>query len=148
MPPPIHMHLFVTRKAGISPSQFKIHMENNHIPLIQARAGESFPLSHTRHYIARTESSDEAADPTVTENTERNSKTPATVWLGTQADFDYDVISELVFRDQSHVLAYRDAMNTPETLELRMKDEEAFMDTKITRLVILDEVCRTEGSKS
>lgn len=83
--------IFAYRKPGTTPEQFKKHYEESHIPLLREIAGETFPLSHTRRYILRAEGE--------AEGTTRNATTPASVLMGSQADFDFDATAELIFKD-------------------------------------------------
>ena len=83
--------IFTTRKADITPAAFKEHLEKTHIPLQKKLLGDKFPQSHTRRYIGRTKEGD---------------KFPAVVLLGDQSQFNYDVISELVFPDEATFQAF------------------------------------------
>lgn len=39
--------IFAYRKPGTTPEQFRMHYENNHMPLVREIGGEHFPNSHT-----------------------------------------------------------------------------------------------------
>ena len=78
--------IFTTRKADITPAAFKEHLEKTHIPLQKKLLGDKFPQSHARRYIGRTKEGDNY---------------PAVVLLGDQSQFNYDVISELIFPDEA-----------------------------------------------
>ncbi|OTB16526.1 hypothetical protein K445DRAFT_21482 [Daldinia sp. EC12] len=113
------------RKPGTTPEQFKAHYENSHIPLVRELAGQHFPLSHTRHYIHRSEG-------TAADRTDRNPTTPATVLMGSQADFDYDAYSELIFEDFASFQTFCSVVQQPENAAKIAADEEKFLDrTKI-----------------
>ncbi|OTA92589.1 hypothetical protein M434DRAFT_396357 [Hypoxylon sp. CO27-5] len=107
-----------SRKAGTTPEVFKAHYENTHIPLLKQVAGASFPQSHTRHYIHRAEGQ-------------------AHVLLGTQGDFDYDVVVELTFADQEAFKAYTAATHSGENGAKISADEDSFLDRSKSRAVIL-----------
>ncbi|KAF1972134.1 hypothetical protein BU23DRAFT_166488, partial [Bimuria novae-zelandiae CBS 107.79] len=64
--------LFITRKPTLTPAEFKAHWDNTHVELLKSIAGDKFPLTHTRRYIARTED---------------NGTWNAAVIAGTQDDF-------------------------------------------------------------
>lgn len=81
--------IFAFRKPGTTPEQFRAHNEGSHVLLIKEIAGKHFPLSHTRRYVHRSEGK--------AEGTERNADYPATILMGSQADFDYDAFAELTF---------------------------------------------------
>ena len=103
------------------------------MPLLRSLAGPDFPLSHTRRYIARTSSTDKPGE----------SKHPATVLVGTQADFEYDAIAELVFDDETGFLTFSAKMAEKEAAEQIAKDEEAFLDRARMTAVVLDSCAAT-----
>ncbi|KAI1381210.1 EthD domain-containing protein [Hypoxylon crocopeplum] len=121
--------LFATRKPGTTPEQFKAYYEGVHMPLLREIAGPQFPLSHTRRYIHRSEG--QAQDTT------RNATTPAQVLLGSQADFDYDVIGELVFTDAAAFQTFMGLTHAPENAARVAADEEKFLDRSQLRVVAL-----------
>ena len=43
--------MYIYRKEGTSPEQFKDYYESKHVPLIQLLSGDLFPTSHIRNYI-------------------------------------------------------------------------------------------------
>lgn len=73
----------------MSPSDFTHHY---HMPLLESLAGSDFPKSHARRYIQQTE--DKESSPSA-----RN-QYPAAVLLGSQTDFEYDAITELIFESE------------------------------------------------
>ncbi|KAI0900632.1 EthD domain-containing protein [Annulohypoxylon nitens] len=115
---PFSVLFLATRKAGTTPEAFKEHYENTHIPLIKSVAGSAFPVTHTRHYIHRAEGQ-------------------AHVLLGTQGDFDYDVVVELAFADQAAFQAYAAATHSGDAQAKISADEESFIDRSKSRAVIL-----------
>ncbi|KAI2619287.1 EthD domain-containing protein [Hypoxylon sp. NC1633] len=123
--------VFVTRKPGLTPQQFKEHYDNVHIPLIRGIAGPLFPLSHTRRYISRSQSDAQGT------NTTRNATTPAHVILGSQADFDYDAIVEMVFPDEKAFQDFFKHVHGPEHGSTVIADEERFIDRAELRVAIL-----------
>ncbi|KAF3067201.1 hypothetical protein GL218_08690 [Daldinia childiae] len=120
---------FFTRKAGISPEEFKEHLENIHMPILQEVAGPHFPLSHRRHYIQRTQGQGEG--------TTRNASTPAQILLGSQADFDYDVVAELTFQDAAAFQTFMAFSHTPEKAAKVGADQELFLDRSQLRAVVV-----------
>lgn len=77
-------------------------------------------MSHTRRYIHRTE--------VKTEDTEHKANFPATVLIGSQADFDYDAIAELSFADASAFQTFFGLYQQPENAARIAADEEQFID--------------------
>ncbi|KAI1113886.1 EthD domain-containing protein [Nemania sp. NC0429] len=122
--------VFVYRKAGTTPEQFKAYYDEIHVPLLLELTGSTFPLAHKRHYIQR-QSGQKQDD----QDTARNPTTPATVHVGTQEDFDYDVIVELTFEDESAYHTFFGVMRQPENAAKIVADEEMFIDR--SRLIIV-----------
>src|SRR5215470_17918869 len=121
--------LLAYRKPGTTPDEFKAHYEGIHVPLERALAGEYYPLSHTRRYIQRAPGRGE---------TERNAQYPASIIMGTQADFDFDAISELIFEDQAAFQRFFDFMTQPEQAAKLAADEELFLDRSKMPIVVVD----------
>jgi len=118
---PFTIVVFVTRKPGISPAAFKNHWEHKHIPLLKSLSGPLFPVSHTRHYIARDENGDE---------------TPARVLVGEPDDFTYDGFAVVEFEDEAACKKFVPVMSSQEVED----DEEKFTDRAKLKCVCLGEV--------
>ena len=131
--------IFAWRKPGTTPTDFKSHYESRHIPLIQSLAGPHFPKSHTRRYIQRSEV--DASSYSSSANGGENAKYPATVLMGTQAEFDYDAFAELVFDDEGHFQTFMGVVGAKEAAERIAADEEMFLDRGRMMVVVVDE-CR------
>lgn len=129
---PYTILIFAYRKPGLSPAEFKSHYETRHIPLLASHAGPLFPITHTRHYIQRTEHGPDYA---------------ATVLVGTQADFGYDAFAELVFEDEGKFRAFFGRVSEPEAAKQIAADEEKFLDRGRMRVVVGGEVVATSGGK-
>lgn len=114
--------IFVTRKPTLTPAEFKTHWDTKHVELIKSIAGEHFPITHTRHYIARP--------------AERNGTWPAAVLLGTQEDFTYDGIAELVFQDEQAFQTFFAIVSDLESAAKIAADEEAFIVREKTKAVV------------
>lgn len=129
--------IFAYRKPGTTPEQFKAHYENSHVPLVRKLAGAHFPLAHTRRYIHRSQGQAESS-------TERNATTPASVLIGSQADFDYDAFAELVFKDETAFQTFMGVMQKPENAAEVAADEEQFLDrSKMTVVLVGDTTTMT-----
>ncbi|KAI0839524.1 EthD domain-containing protein [Hypoxylon sp. FL0890] len=113
------------RLPGVSPAEFKHHYEA-HMSVIQDMAGAHFPLSHTRRYIQRPDG----------EN--------ATVVVGSQADFDYDVLAEMVFESEDVCKAFFEILSREENAKWIEEDEKKFFDRKRVRVVVLGDTEVTE----
>lgn len=135
---PIKALIYAYRKAGLTPTDFKTHYES-HITLLKTIAGSDFPLSHKRHYVARSnvETVPEGAST-------RNALTPATVLVGQQSDFDFDAYAEVMFADQVSFEAFGAKIYAPEAAARIRADEERFLDRERLGIVLLGEVVETK----
>lgn len=134
---PVKAVLYAYRKPGLSLEDFRTHYEA-HVELIKRLAGDDFPLTHTRHYIARStvETAPEGA-------TTRNATTPATVLAGQQSDFDFDAYAEVTFADQAAFDAFGAKIYAPDAAAQLHADEEKFLDRSRLGIVMLGEVVET-----
>ncbi|KAF2253687.1 hypothetical protein BU26DRAFT_516008 [Trematosphaeria pertusa] len=128
---PFTFLLFITRKPTLTPTEFKTHWDAAHVALLQSTAGPYFPLTHTRRYIARP-----AAEATT-------GSWPASVLVGTQEDFAYDWIAELVFEDEAAFQEFMGAVSEPEAARRIAEDEERFIVREKMRAVVLGETSVT-----
>ncbi|KAI0096665.1 EthD domain-containing protein [Nemania sp. FL0031] len=128
--------VYLSRKPGTTPEQFRDYYVNSHLPFFRQLAGPHVPALHTQLYIHRTTTSGDG-------NTPRNASTPATVFFGTQADFDFDVLVTLEFKDVATFQAHYEFMMQPDIAAKIAADEERFLDRSQTRAVLLGEVIET-----
>lgn len=70
--------------------------------------GDTFPLTHERHYIKRDGPPD----------------FPAAILVGDQADFDFDAVAVLTYRDKAHFDANWAFFENKETARLIREDEK------------------------
>ncbi|KAK0391968.1 hypothetical protein NLU13_1466 [Sarocladium strictum] len=107
------------RLQTLTPEQYRDHYENVHIPLMKNLTGDAFPLSHVRHYISRSE------DP----NAEDGLTWPANLFMGgDQADFDFDAVAVLTWRDREHFDANLAFFADEETGKIIADDEAKFSE--------------------
>ncbi|KAE8148616.1 EthD domain-containing protein [Aspergillus avenaceus] len=132
---PFKALLYITRKAGTTPTEFRNHYENVHMPLIKGLAGPDFPLSHKRYYLARPAPGE---DDTY----------PAVVLMGSQTDFSYDAVTEVTFGSEEAMKVFFGRRMEPGTKEIIDADEEKFLESSKVRAVILGEVNETLGESS
>jgi hypothetical protein len=116
--------LFVTRRPDLSPEEFKAHWETKHVELIKSIAGDQFPISHTRTYLAR---------PAQAEN----ATWPAAVLVGSQEDFSYDGFAELVFADEAAFKSFFALVSEPENAAKIAADEEKFAVRESIKAVVI-----------
>ena len=134
--------VFAYRKPGLSPADFKAHYENCHVPLLQSLAGDTFPNSHVRRYIQRSENKSTSAPEAHSGN---NVNTPAAVLVGTQADFEYDAFAELTFDDEAAFQAFFARVGQGKAAEKIAEDEEKFLDRGKMRVVVVRECIVTNN---
>ncbi|KAL9118694.1 MAG: hypothetical protein Q9187_004757 [Circinaria calcarea] len=136
--------IFAYRKPGLSLAAFKSHYEHSHVPLVQSIAGPHFPKTHTRRYLQRFEGNTTASPPS-TESGAINANSPATVLVGTQAEFEYDAIAELTFDNEAAFQAFFALVSQGEAAERIARDEEMFSDRPKMRIVVVDDCAVTTG---
>ncbi|KAF2680809.1 hypothetical protein K458DRAFT_392481 [Lentithecium fluviatile CBS 122367] len=119
--------LFVTRRPTITPAEFKTYWDTKHVELLKLIAGKNFPLTHTRHYIARPGSA------------ETNGSWPAVILAGAQEDFTYYGIAELVFPDESAFQSFMSIVSALEAEARIAEDEEPFIVREKMKAVVMGE---------
>lgn len=122
--------VFIYRNPTISPAAFQSHYESAHIPLLQSFAGPYWPISHTRRYVERSSTTKSSSGIPANDH---NTKLPAKVLAGTQADFDYDATAELIFEDEAAFGAFFASVSKDEVVE----DEKKFLDRDKMRAVAM-----------
>lgn len=130
---PYSVLMLIYRKPGTTPEQFKEHYENKHVPYMKEIGGKNFPLSHTRRYLQRTKTVD--ASTTV--------QFPAAVMAGSQEDFGYDAVSEMVFENAAALQTFHEILSRPDIVPGVAADCDAFMDAAKTKMVVLGETVET-----
>lgn len=128
---PIKMLLFVTRKPGMSPEDFKNHYENVHIPLVKSMGSEAFPLTHTRRYLAKTK------EPW------SEVYTTSQILSGPPSAFEFDCIGELTYESIEHLQRHGALLQNEQNDPLIKADCEKFMDVAKSSTVLLGEYVET-----
>ena len=137
----VRVLIYAYRKPGLSLEDFKTHYEE-HVKLVRQIAGDDFPLSHKRSYIARNVVSSKEDDQ-VNKVTERNATTPAMVIAGQQADFDFDAYAELTFATPEALQIFTAKVQAPEAAAQIAADEERFLDRSKLGIAMLGNVIET-----
>lgn len=132
---PFTFLLFIPRNPALTPTEFKTHWETIHIPLLKSIAGPLFPLTHTRHYISRPAQDPSHPDPKSNSDKD-NEAWPAAVLVGTQEDFTYDGIAELVFENEVAFHTFMAKMGEEENAKRISEDEERFIVRERMRAVV------------
>ncbi|KAI1186348.1 EthD domain-containing protein [Nemania serpens] len=128
--------IFLSRKPGTTPEEFRDYYHGSHLPMYRKLVGPHVPIRHTQQYIRRTAASGE-------NNTQRNASTPASVFLGTQADFDFDVVVTAEYEDVEAFQAMYEFVQQPDIVATIAADEERFLDRTQTRVAVLGERIET-----
>ncbi len=100
------------------------------MPLLRSLTGSAFPLSHTRFYLERGTSSSSDSS---------NASHPATIYVGTPSDFEYDVLCELVFENTAAMESFYAKMREPDVAAKIAEDEEKFIDRREWTVAAVDE---------
>ena len=113
------------RKPGTSASFFKDHYENKHVPLVRSIAGDTFPLSHKRHYI------------------QRDAQDKAAMMVGDAAQFPVDAFATLTFSDEGAFQSFMGKVTATDAAAKIAQDEEIFLDRGRMAVVVLGDVQET-----
>ena len=114
---PFTVLLLACRKPDLSPSEFKAHYEDVHMPLLRRLGGPLFPSTHTRKYLQ-----------------------VMNVLPGLQQDFPYDSLSEITFEDEQHFQKFMERISDPDRVAERQADEARFLVPERTAIVIVGDV--------
>ena len=112
--------VFLWRKPGLTPEDFRHHYETKHMPLLYALLGQNFPKSHTRFYLTRQLLSTDLADTS-------NANHAPRIFFGNTADFDYDTCASIVFEDELAFDAFYARLKEPDVAKVLGEDEDKFL---------------------
>lgn len=138
---PYRILLFLYRKDGSTPSQFRDYCETKHIPFLQSLAGETFPRLHSRRYI------DRQPTPASMENagSQADIDYPATELMGPRDFVEYDCIVEHVHESQDAFKAFYSRMVLDEDVAATLAaDEAVFLNRDKTKAVVIGEMVETK----
>lgn len=126
------------RKPGLTPSQFKSYYEITHVPLVREVTGSHFPTVYRRSYLPRAHIHGQGGiDDTGADADTSNTAYQATTALaGSPSDFQFDVVTEMVFEDEPHFRAFQVALD--KNSERVKADEAAFFDTSKIHVAKID----------
>lgn len=102
---PYYVLVFFSRKPGRTAAEFESEFEAV-MPTIAANTVNSFPVSHTRHYLSRDDNGD------------------VDVINGSQDDFKFDTVSLIEFKDKENYLEFRRERHASEAM--KEFDKECF----------------------
>lgn len=122
--------MFGRRRQDLTPEQYRDHYENVHIPFMKDLTGDTFPLTHVRHYVQRDGPPDFLAVLMPGSN---------------QSSFDFDAVAVLTYRDQAHFDANWAFFLNETTQKLIQEDEVKFSES--VRGVFLGGTEVTKGTR-
>lgn len=128
--------LFVTRKPGLSPEEFKDYYENVHIPLAQRLCAGTWPTKFTRQYLARITRKGFGGP--------NNPDRPPLLLRGDAQDIDYDVVSEMTFESEHAFQNFYKRVYEKDVAAKLASDETKFLELGKTRVVVVGETISTE----
>jgi hypothetical protein len=135
---PLPILLFYVRRPDFTPEQFQSYMEEKHIPLLKAAMGPHWAASYTLRYVVRVESGVGDRLGATTSSTGRAPGDAPVVLLGSPEDLGWDVVGEMVFRDELHLQQAMAMMESPEGQSAK-DDEENFTIPDQMKVVIIGE---------
>jgi uncharacterized protein (TIGR02118 family) len=128
--------LFACRKAGLTRQEFKHRYETVHVPLVKKMTGNLFPLSHTRRYISRQD--------TTPNDGQAEAVDVAELISGDAADVQYDVITEMAFDTREDFYKFTGTLNEPDNVAKIQGDCAGFLDTtRVPTMIVLQDVYET-----
>ncbi|KAF2759923.1 hypothetical protein EJ05DRAFT_314870 [Pseudovirgaria hyperparasitica] len=123
----------IWRKPGTTPTFFQTHYDTVHIPLLQRLVGDTFPLTHTRHYVARREpsspSNQSSPPPGSPPPGSPEQAYPPIILRGTGDPSDPDAYTVMQWRDEGAFRRFMDVFMREEVQAEMRRDEEVFLDT-------------------
>jgi hypothetical protein len=135
---PVSVMIFYTRRPDHTPTEFRKHMEDIHVPLVKEVIGVHYPTTYSRKYVERVESG--AGDRLGAPAASRKNTDPTTpvLLVGSPSEWTWDMIGTLVFRDELHLQQCFAMMNHPEGQKIQ-DDEEHFTILHQMKVVLMGE---------
>jgi hypothetical protein len=130
---------FYTRLPEITPAEFKRYMEEDHMPKVKKCMGEHYPLSYSRKYVERVESGAGDRLGASSGATKKHADPMAPVVLvGNPSEIGWDMMAELIFRDELHLQQCYATMNSDDG-QIMKDDEENFTQPQLLKVVLMSE---------
>lgn len=98
--------VYFSRKGGVSSAVFQSYFESHRIPVLKRTAGDTFPVSHTRMHLKRSEDGNCDTD----------------MLRGMQDNFKFDGVVLMQFEDEAHFRRFIDTTNAEEQLDRFMEE--------------------------
>lgn len=123
--------VFYTRRPDLSPDEFKDYMERVHVPIIKNLMGDVYP-TYRRRYPQRVESGagDRLGLPAACKQTAKPHS--PIVLVGSPDDLGWDMMGEMVFRDELHLQQGLAIMNSDDGQKIKDDEENFTVPHKLT----------------
>ncbi|OAL49370.1 hypothetical protein IQ07DRAFT_52351 [Pyrenochaeta sp. DS3sAY3a] len=128
--------LFVTRSPGITSEQFRDYYEHKHIPLLYSLVGNYWPKAFRRRYLARIHRKGFGGPA--------NPDRPTLMLRGDMSDLDCDCVAEMSFDNEIIFQKFYTAIYTKHNAAILAQDEQNFLDTGKTKIVVVGETWTTD----
>jgi hypothetical protein len=125
-----------TRLPDLSPAEFKRYIEEDHMPMIKKCMGEHFPVTFSRKYIERVESG--AGDRLGVSGASKKNADPTAPVVLVGGQVGWDMMAELIFRDQLHLQQCYASMNS-EAGQAMKDDEDNFSLPHLLHVILMSE---------
>jgi hypothetical protein len=130
---------FYTRLPEITPAEFKRYMEEDHMPKVKKCMGEHYPLSYSRKYVELVESGAGDRLGASSGATKKHADPMAPVVLvGNPSEVGWDMMAELIFRDELHLQQCYATMNSDDG-QIMKDDEDNFTLPHLLKVVLMSE---------
>ncbi|KAH8723697.1 EthD domain-containing protein [Phaeosphaeriaceae sp. PMI808] len=136
---PISVIILYTRRPDFTTEEFKSYMETTHVPIIEEVMGIHRPITFLRKYVERVESG--AGDRLGAPAASKKKTDPAlpVVLVGTPEELGWDMMGEMIYRDELHLQQGYSAVNHVEGQRIK-DDEENFTVPQLMKIVLIGEV--------
>jgi len=128
--------LFITRNHDLTSEEFRDHYEHTHIPLAHSLLASCWPIDFKRRYLARI-SRKGFGGPA-------NPDRPPLMLRGEMNELDCDCIAEMTFDSEARFQEFYRRIYAPENAAKLARDEEKFLETGKTRVIVVGETWSTD----
>jgi hypothetical protein len=119
------------RRPDITPSQFRAHYEDVHVPLLKSLVGPHFPLTHTRNYVSRRPVDQGPSSLTASTATGRETAgehfPPTVMYQGVPSDVQFDSLTVMTWEDEQAWLRFLEAFRSADVARKIGEDEDKFI---------------------
>jgi hypothetical protein len=137
---PFVVFLYQYRKDGITPKEFQDSMEGEIYPWLANYIGIHNPVAFTRHYPARVNGEIGRRFAALQALPPALDKDATVVLIGDAAEFPWDVMIRVEFRDELHFQQYFAFINEPEHADKIAEQEEKNSDPSKLRIEVIGDV--------